>query len=83
MTGGERERVPFLPHDNFVGGSEAVGRILVKGYVSISYFISYFFVKGMFIHTYMHTYIHLYLTTQVMKIGKTKVLMWTWLTTVN
>ncbi|CAH3142432.1 unnamed protein product, partial [Pocillopora meandrina] len=24
MTGGERERVPFLPHDNFVGGSEAV-----------------------------------------------------------
>ena len=57
MTRGER--VPFMQHDYFVEEWEAVGRVIVKGYVSISY---------------IHTYIHLYLT-QVMKTGKTKVLM--------
>ena len=58
MTRGER--VPFMQHDYFVEEWEAVGRVIVKGYVSISY---------------IHTYIHLYLTTQVMKTGKTKVRM--------
>ena len=58
MTRGER--VPFVQHDYFVEEWEAVGRVIVKGYVSISY---------------IHIYIHLYLTTQVMKTGKTKVLM--------
>ena len=38
MTIGERERVPFVRHDYFVEEWEAVGRILVKGYVSVSYF---------------------------------------------
>ena len=38
MTIGERERVPFVRHDYFVEEWEAVGRILVKGYMSISYF---------------------------------------------
>ena len=58
MTRGERD--PFMQHDYFVEEWEAVGRVIVKGYVSISY---------------IHTYIHLYLTTQVMKTGKTKVRM--------
>lgn len=38
MTLGERERVPFVRHDYFVQEWEAVGRILVKGFVSVSYF---------------------------------------------
>ena len=38
MTIGERERVPFVRHDHFVEEWEAVGRILVKGFVSVSYF---------------------------------------------
>ena len=38
MTLGERERVPFVRHDHFVEEWEAVGRILVKGFVSVSYF---------------------------------------------
>ena len=42
MTRGER--VPFMQHDYFVEEWEAVGRVIVKGYVSISY-----------IHTYIHT----------------------------
>ena len=57
LTSGERERVPFMPHDNFVGGSEAVGRILVKGYVSISYFPTFFSKVFLYIHTCIHTYI--------------------------
>ena len=57
MTSGERERVPFLPHENFVGGSEAVGRILVKGYVSISYFPTFLSKACLYIHTCIHTYI--------------------------
>ncbi|XP_048582089.1 uncharacterized protein LOC116610261 [Nematostella vectensis] len=36
MTIGERERVPFICHDSL--SWEAVGRILVKGYESFSYF---------------------------------------------
>ncbi|PFX15053.1 hypothetical protein AWC38_SpisGene20754 [Stylophora pistillata] len=35
---GERERVPFVRHDHFVEEWEAVGRILVIGFVSVSYF---------------------------------------------
>ncbi|CAH3142358.1 unnamed protein product [Pocillopora meandrina] len=31
MTKGQRERVPFMRHDHFVEGWEAVGRNLVKG----------------------------------------------------
>ncbi|XP_078381409.1 uncharacterized protein LOC144664170 [Oculina patagonica] len=38
MTIGERERVPFVRHDHFVKEWEAVGRILVKGYETVSYF---------------------------------------------
>lgn len=45
MTIGERERGPFLGHDYFVEEWEAVGRILVKGYLSISYSLT-FFSKG-------------------------------------
>ena len=37
MTIGERERVLFVRHDYFVEEWEAVGRILVKGYMSISF----------------------------------------------
>ena len=42
MTLGERERVPFVRHDYFVQEWEAVGRILVKGFVSVSYFPTFF-----------------------------------------
>ena len=45
MTIGGRERVPFVRHDYFVEEWEAVGRILVKGHMSISYFPT-FFIKG-------------------------------------
>ena len=38
ITIGERERVPFIRHDHFIKEWEAVGRILVKGYQSVSYF---------------------------------------------
>lgn len=38
MTIGERERVPFVRHDHFVEEWEAIGRILVKGYVTLSYY---------------------------------------------
>ena len=38
MTIGERERVPFVRHDHFIKEWEAVGRILVKGYKSASFF---------------------------------------------
>lgn len=38
MTIGERERVPFVRRDHFIKEWEAVGRILVKGYQSVSYF---------------------------------------------
>jgi len=38
MTIGERESVPFVRHDHFIKEWEAVGRILVKGYQSVSYF---------------------------------------------
>lgn len=41
MTLGERERVPFVRRDYFVQEWEAVGRILVKGFVSVSYFPSF------------------------------------------
>ena len=41
MTIGEREGVPFVRHDYFVGEWEAVVRILVKGYMSISYFATF------------------------------------------
>ena len=34
MTIGERERVPFIRHDHFIKEWEAIGRILVKGYIS-------------------------------------------------
>ena len=37
MTTGERERVPFVRHEHFLEEWEAVGRILVKGFVSVSY----------------------------------------------
>ena len=40
-----------MPHDNFLGGSEAVGRIVVKGYVSISYFPTFFSKVCLYIHT--------------------------------
>ena len=38
MTIGERERVPFVGHDHFVEEWNAIGRILVKGFESVSYF---------------------------------------------
>ena len=38
MTIGERERVPFVRHDHFVEEWNAIGRILVKGFESVSYF---------------------------------------------
>lgn len=38
MTIGKCERVPFVRHDHFIKEWEAVGRILVKGYKSASYF---------------------------------------------
>lgn len=38
MTIGERERVPFVRHDHFIKEWEAIGRILVKGFRSVSYF---------------------------------------------
>lgn len=38
MTIGKRERLPFVRHDNFIKEWEAVGRILMKGYISASYF---------------------------------------------
>ena len=38
MTIGERKRVPLIRHDHFIKEWEAVGRILVKGYQSVSYF---------------------------------------------
>jgi len=47
MTIGERERVPFVGHDHFVEEWEAVGRILVKGFVSVSYFPT-FLSKALF-----------------------------------
>jgi len=47
MTIGERERVPFVRHDHFVEEWEAVGRILVKGYISAAYFP--FFLSKAFI----------------------------------
>lgn len=41
-TIGERERVPFVRHDHFIEEWEAIGRILVKGYTSVSYFPTFF-----------------------------------------
>ena len=41
MTIGERERVPFVPHDHFVEGWNAIGSILVKGFESVSYFTQF------------------------------------------
>ena len=38
MTLGERERVPLVRHDHFIKEWGATGRILVKGYRSVSYF---------------------------------------------
>ncbi|PFX23934.1 hypothetical protein AWC38_SpisGene11474 [Stylophora pistillata] len=38
MTIGERERVPFVRHDHFIKEWGAIGRILVKGFRSVSYF---------------------------------------------
>ena len=38
MTTGEKERVPFVCHDHFVEEWNATGRILVKGFESVSYF---------------------------------------------
>ena len=38
LTIGERERVSFLRNDHFIKEWEAVGRIFVKGYQSVSYF---------------------------------------------
>ena len=38
MTIGDRERVPFVSHDHFVEEWESVGRILMKGFESVSYF---------------------------------------------
>ena len=38
MTIGERERVLFVRHDHFVEEWNATGRILVKGFESVSYF---------------------------------------------
>jgi hypothetical protein len=38
MTIGERERVPFVRHDHFLEEWEAVGRILVKGFIFAGYF---------------------------------------------
>ena len=38
MTIGERERVPFVRHYHFVEEWNAIGRILVKGFESVSYF---------------------------------------------
>ena len=34
----DRERVPFVRHDHFVEEWESVGRILMKGFGSVSYF---------------------------------------------
>lgn len=45
MTIGERERVPFIRHDHFIKEWGAIGRILVKGYTSVSYF-PMFLAKG-------------------------------------
>lgn len=45
MTIGERERVPFIRHDHFIKEWGAIGRILVKGYISVSYF-PMFLAKG-------------------------------------
>jgi len=41
MTIGERERVPFVRHDQFIKVYVAIGRILVKGYRSVSCFQLY------------------------------------------
>ena len=38
MTIRERERVPLVRHDHFVEEWNAIGRILVKGFESVSYF---------------------------------------------
>ncbi|XP_022806613.1 uncharacterized protein LOC111343696 [Stylophora pistillata] len=38
MTIGERERVPFVRHDHFIKEWGAIGRILVKGFRSVSCF---------------------------------------------
>ncbi|PFX27866.1 hypothetical protein AWC38_SpisGene7419 [Stylophora pistillata] len=38
MTIGERERVPFVRHDHFIKKWGAIGRILMKGFRSVSYF---------------------------------------------
>ena len=38
ITIGGRERVPFVRHDHFIKEWGAIGRILVKGFRSVSYF---------------------------------------------
>ena len=38
VTIGDRKRVPFVSHDRFVEEWESVGRILMKGFESVSYF---------------------------------------------
>ena len=38
MTIGDTERVPFVSHGHFVEEWESVGRILIKGFESVSYF---------------------------------------------
>ena len=39
MTIGERERVPFVRYNRFVDEWRSAGRILVKGYTSVGYFL--------------------------------------------
>ena len=56
-------------HDHFVEEWEAVSRILVKGYVSISYFPTFLSKACLYIHTSLFN-----------NAGYEN---WTWLTTVN
>ena len=46
--------------------------------MNISLYITVLIVHGRFDRTHNVTCIHLYLTMQVRRIGKTEVLMWTW-----
>ena len=46
---GTDQRVPFVQHDLYISEREAIGRILIKGYLDFGYFpivLSYCFVNN-------------------------------------